>query len=216
MEKTAEVKRIQYSFILPCLFVFLLWVIKIIDFSDELNLYEFGVFPRNLKSLFGILLSPLLHSDFNHLASNSIPLLILGTGIIYFYRELAYTVIAFIWVVSGLGVWVIARESYHIGASGLIYGLASFLFLSGVIRKDFRLASISLLVIFLYGSLVWGVFPFFPQISWEYHLFGSLSGFIAALLYRNKGPKPLVWTWDYEEEPTDEDNPTDLTDKTPE
>jgi membrane associated rhomboid family serine protease len=216
MDQATDYKRIKYSFILPFLFILLLWIIKIIDFSEQLNLYELGVYPRNAKGLLGILLSPLLHSDFNHLISNSIPLLILGTGIIFFYRELAYKVIGFVWLFSGLGVWIIARESYHIGASGLIYGLASFLFLSGVIRKDFRLASISLLVIFLYGGLVWGVFSIFPQISWEYHLFGSLSGFLAAIIYRKKGPKPIVWSWENEDEPSEEDNAEDLTDKTPE
>jgi len=216
MEEAPEVKKLKYSFILPFLFILLLWVIKTIDFSGQLNLYVYGVYPRSINGLFGIILSPLLHSDYNHLISNSIPLLILGTGIIYFYRELAYQVIGFIWFVSGLGVWIVARESYHIGASGLIYGLASFLFFSGVIRKDFRLASISLLVIFLYGGLAWGVFPFFPQISWEYHLFGSLSGFLAAIIYRNKGPKPIEWTWDNDDESSDEDNPEDLSVKSTE
>jgi membrane associated rhomboid family serine protease len=188
-----------------------LWIIKIIDFSDDLNLYELGLYPRSIKGLPGVFLSPLLHSDFNHLISNSIPLLILGTGIIYFYRELAYKTIVFIWIVSGIGVWVIARNSYHIGASGLIYGIAAFLFLSGLIRKDFRLASISLLVIFLYGGLVWGVFPIFPKISWEFHLLGGLSGFLAAILYRNKGPKSPKWSWEEEEILNNEDTTKDLT-----
>jgi membrane associated rhomboid family serine protease len=214
MEQTDELKKLKYSFILPFLFVLLLWIIKTIDFSEQLNLYVFGVYPRSLKGLTGILLSPLLHSDYNHLMSNSIPLLVLGTGIIYFYRELAYKVVGFIWLVSGIGVWIIARDSYHIGASGLIYGIASFLFLSGLIRKDFRLTSISLLVVFLYGGLVWGVFPIFPKISWEYHLWGGLSGFIAAVINRNEGPKPISQTWEDEEE--NEDNAEDLIDKSAE
>ncbi|NVO08582.1 MAG: rhomboid family intramembrane serine protease [Bacteroidales bacterium] len=211
MEKLEEIKRFRYSLVLPLVFVLLLWLIKIVDFSERLDLYLFGVFPRNIKGLFGIIFSPLLHSDFNHLISNSIPLLFLGTGIIYFYRDLAYKVIGIIWLVSGICVWIIARDSYHIGASGLIYGIASFLFLSGVIRKDYRLASISLLVVFLYGGLVWGIFPFFPQISWEYHFFGCLSGFFAAVIYRKKGPKPIEWSWEKEEEVNDDDNSEDLT-----
>jgi membrane associated rhomboid family serine protease len=211
MEHTEEAKRLKYSFILPLLFVLVLWIIKIIDFSEDLNLYELGLYPRSIKGLSGIFLSPLLHSDFNHLISNSVPLLILGTGIIYFYRELAYKTIAFIWIVSGMGAWVIARNSYHIGASGLIYGIAAFLFLSGMIRKDFRLASISLLVIFLYGGLVWGVFPIFPKISWEFHLLGGLSGFLAAILYRDKGPKPPKWSWEEEEMLNNDDTTKDLT-----
>ncbi len=214
MEQSGEYKKLKYSFILPFLFVFLLWIIKTIDYCEQLNLYLLGVYPRSIKGLLGIFLSPLLHSDYNHLISNSIPLLILGTGIIYFYRELAYKVIGFIWMTSGIGVWIFARESYHIGASGLIYGIASFLFLSGVIRKDFRLLSISLLVVFLYGGLVWGVFPFFPQISWEYHLWGSISGFLAALINQKKGPKPIEYSWENEEEFEDESE--DLIDKSAE
>jgi membrane associated rhomboid family serine protease len=211
MEKSEEIKKLRYSFVLPLLFVLLLWLIKLVDFSEQLDLFVFGVFPREVKGLLGIFFSPLLHSDFNHLMSNSIPILILGTGIIYFYRELAYKVIGIIWFLSGLGVWVVARESYHIGASGLIYGIASFLFLSGVIRKDYRLSSISLLVIFLYGGLVWGIFPLFPQISWEYHFFGVISGFLAAVIYRKDGPKPIEWSWENEEDGNEDDNPEDLT-----
>lgn len=213
MKNDEEFIKLKYSLILPVLFVFLLWIIKIIDESDSLNLFYYGVFPREIKGLYGIILSPLIHSDFNHLISNSFPLLILGTGIIFFYRELAYRVIGFVWLVSGISVWVGARESYHIGASGLIYGLAAFLFLSGLIRKDVRLASISFLVVFLYGSLVWGVLPIFPHISWEYHLYGGLSGFIAALIYRNEGPKRIVWSWENEDDTIEEDYTEDLENK---
>ena len=172
------------------------------------------LFEPEFATIISILLSPLIHSDFNHLISNSIPLLVLGTGIIYFYRELAYRVIGFVWLLSGICVWLGARDSYHIGASGLIYGLASFLFLSGIIRKDVRLASISLLIVFLYGGLVWGVLPIFPHISWEYHLYGGLSGFISAIIYRNKGPERIVWSWEKEEDTIEEDNEDDLNEKT--
>lgn len=214
MQNTEETKKLKYSIILPIFFVFSLWIIKIIDVSERLNLFYYGVFPREIKGLLGILLSPLIHSDFNHLISNSIPLLVLGTGIIYFYRGLAYRVIGFVWLLSGICVWLGARDSYHIGASGLIYGLASFLFLSGIIRKDVRLASISLLIVFLYGGLVWGVLPIFPHISWEYHLYGGLSGFISAIIYRNKGPERIVWSWEKEEDTIEEDNEDDLNEKT--
>jgi membrane associated rhomboid family serine protease len=213
MQGSDELKKFKYSLILPMLFIFLLWIIEIVDASEHLNLFYYGVFPRETKGLLGIFLSPLIHSDFNHLISNSIPLLILGTGIIFFYRELAYKVVCFVWLISGICVWIGARDSYHIGASGLIYGLAAFLFLSGVIRRDIRLAAISLLVVFLYGGLVWGLFPIFPHISWEYHLYGGLSGFIAAILYRNKGPRRIEWSWDNEDEIMNEDYTEDLDNK---
>lgn len=214
MQNTEEIKKFKYSIILPLFFVFLLWIIKIVDVSEQLNLFYFGVFPRDVKGLVGIILSPLIHSDFNHLISNSIPLIVLGTGIIYFYRKLAYRVIGFVWLLSGVCVWLGARESYHIGASGLIYGLAAFLFLSGLIRKDVRLAAISLLVVFLYGGLIWGVLPIFPHISWEYHLYGGISGFIAALIYRNHGPQRIVWSWENEDDSIEEDIDDDLDKKT--
>lgn len=214
MQNTEEIKKFKYSIILPLFFVFLLWIIKIVDVSEQLNLFYFGVFPRDVKGLVGIILSPLIHSDFNHLISNSIPLIVLGTGIIYFYRKLAYRVIGFVWLLSGVCVWLGARESYHIGASGLIYGLAAFLFLSGLIRKDVRLAAISLLVVFLYGGLIWGILPIFPHISWEYHLYGGISGFIAALIYRNHGPQRIVWSWENEDDSIEEDIDDDLDKKT--
>jgi membrane associated rhomboid family serine protease len=214
MSQEEEFKKFKYSLVLPLFFIFVLWIIKTVEFIGHFEFFRFGVYPRNINGLYGIILSPLIHADFNHLLSNTPPLLILGTGIIFFYRELAYKVIGFVWLISGICVWVGARESYHIGASGLIYGLAAFLFLSGLIRRDFRLAAISLLVVFLYGSLVWGVFPIFPQISWEYHLFGGLSGLVAALIYRNKGPKPKEWSWEREEDVNEEDYKEDLNNNT--
>ena len=209
-----EFKRFKYSLIIPSFFVFVLWVIKVVDEIEHLNLFLFGVFPRETKGILGIFFSPMIHSDFNHLISNSIPLLVLGTGVIYFYRELAYKVFTIVWLLSGVCVWIGARDSYHIGASGLIYGFAAFLFLSGIIRKDFRLAAISLLVVFLYGSLIWGVFPIFPNISWEYHLWGAVSGFIAAIIYRKHGPQRIIWSWENEEEDGEEVSDELLEDKT--
>lgn len=196
----AERKKLKYSLIIPSFFIVFLWIIRFFEEVEYTNLYRFGVYPRELKGLFGILLSPFIHADFNHLISNTFPLIILGTGIIYFYRSLAYKVIGFIWIVSGFCVWIAARESYHIGASGLIYGVASFLFFSGIIRKDIRLSAISLLVVFLYGGLIWGIFPIFPKISWEYHFFGGFCGLIAAIIYRKEGPKTVKWNWDEDED----------------
>lgn len=210
MPQQEEFKKFKYSLVLPVFFVLLLWLIKTVDFIGRFEFFKLGVYPRNINGLYGIIFSPLIHADFNHLLSNTLPLLILGTGIIYFYRALAYKVIGFVWLISGICVWIGARESYHIGASGLIYGLAAFLFLSGLIRRDFRLAAISLLVVFLYGGLVWGVFPIFPQISWEYHLCGGLSGFLAAIIFRKQGPKPIEWSWEQEDDGNEEEYKEDL------
>lgn len=205
MEKESynEMLRFKYSLLPPIFFLVLIWAVKVVEISNNTSFHELGVYPRRIEGLWGIVFAIFVHSDFNHLLSNSISLVILFSGLIYFYRDLSYKVILFIWLTSGVMVWLGARESYHIGASGLIYGIASFLFFSGIIRQDVRLMSISMLVVFLYGGLIWGVFPIFPRISWEYHLFGSICGLIAAYFYRKQGPEKKKWSWEYEEEDTD-------------
>ncbi len=201
----SEGKVFAYSMIIPLLFVFLIWLIAIIENSLDLSFTTWGVYPRLLKGLPGILLMPLVHSDFKHLIANSIPLLVMGTGILFFYRSLNYRVFIIIWIVSGICLWIGGRPSYHIGASGIVYGLAAFLFFSGAIRRDPRLASISLIVVFLYGGMIWGIFPIWPAISWEGHLFGGISGFACALAYRKHGPQKRVYSWELETEDNDLD-----------
>lgn len=192
--------HLKYNIIPPLLFLIVIWLVKIVEISNQTSFHELGVFPRDIKGFPGIILAVFIHADFNHLISNSISLFILFTGLLYFYRDLSYKVLIFIWLISGAMVWLGARESYHIGASGLIYGIASFLFFSGIIRQDIRLMSISMLVVFLYGGLIWGIFPIFPKISWEYHLFGSICGLIAAIIYRKQGPQKHIWSWEQEED----------------
>ncbi len=102
--------------------------------------------------------------------------------------------------ISGFFLWIIGRPSYHIGASGLVYALASFLFLSGLIKKNPRLAAVSLIITFLYGSMIWGVFPLKIDVSWEGHLCGLISGILVALFYKNHGPKRKKYDWELEEE----------------
>lgn len=203
--------RIKYNLIPPLLFLIVIWLIKILEITNQTSFYELGVYPREIKGLPGILVSIFIHSDFNHLISNSISLFILFTGLLYFYRDLAYKVLIFIWLVSGVMVWLGARQSYHIGASGLIYGIASFLFFSGIIRQDIRLMAISLLVVFLYGGLIWGIFPIFPRISWEYHLFGSICGLITAIIFRKQGPQKHVWSWELDDEDETEEEKNENT-----
>lgn len=198
--KTVDEKIFKHSLLLPTLFVVTLWVIEISEQVLGINLYNLGVYPRTLKGLLGIVLMPFIHSDFKHLLSNSIPLVVMGGGIIYFYRSLSYKVFAIIWIVSGICVWIGGRPSYHIGASGIVYGLAAFLFFSGAIRRDPRLAAISLVIVFLYGGMIWGVFPIWPSISWEGHLFGGIAGLACAIGYRHEGPKRIIYSWEIESE----------------
>ena len=166
----------------------------------ELDFVSGGVMPRKLSGLPGIIFSPLIHSDWKHLIDNSIPTFILSLALFYFYREISYRIFFMIYFFGGILLWIIGREAYHIGASGIIYGLATFLFTSGVIRKVINLMAISLLVVFLYGSLVWGLLPFDYQVSWEGHLTGALVGVALAFLYRDQGPEPYTPSWEREEE----------------
>lgn len=199
--------------------VALLWLIKLIEFEYSLDFSSWGIMPRSIKNLHGILFSPLIHANFDHLAANSFPLPVLLFSLFFFYRKPAGSIFVLIYLFSGLLVWLGGRQTLHIGASGVIYGLAAFLFLSGVIGRDIRLLTISLVVAFLYGGLLWGIFPVKPEISWESHLWGGISGFALAILFRNSGPSvPIPFEEEEEDEQdgewrmaTSEDDPDDST-----
>ncbi len=207
-----EKKKFINAVFLPFILLAIMWLIKLAETAFGIKLVFLGIQPLSLNGLQGILLSPFIHGDFEHLMANSIPFLVLGTALIYFYRGISIKVLIGIWFLSGVWTWFGGRESWHIGASGIIYGLSSFLFFSGVIRKDSRLAALALIVAFLYGSLIWGVFPdFLPKknISWEGHLGGFVSGIIMAIYYRKSGPQPRKYSWDYEEEDEDDEEEED-------
>ena len=187
--KNLERLKLKHSLIFPVTFLIIMWAIKIFEWGLNLDFTRLGIFPLRLKGLVGIFTSPLIHSDFNHLIANSVPFLILCWGIFYFYRPLSYLIFILCYLSTNIMVWICAREAYHIGASGLVYAFASFLFFSGIIRNYYRLIAISLLVVFLYGGLFWGIFPILKNVSWEGHLFGAISGLIYAIVYQNKGPQ---------------------------
>lgn len=202
---TPEKRKFVHSIIFPSLFIFVLLVIKLIETVNNTNFGFLGVYPRELKGLPGILFFPLIHGNFKHLIDNSLSLFFLATGVFYFYNKVAFKVFFTLYLIPGIMVWIIGRSSYHIGASGLIYGLASFLFFSGIIRQNANLLAISLLVIFLYGSMVWGIFPYRYDISWEGHLAGGLTGFVLSVIYRNIGPPSTVKKWEEDEDENDDD-----------
>lgn len=200
-----ERKHFWYSFLVPLVFVALLWAIGMVERWGGLELARWGVFPRRVSGLVGVLFAPLIHSGFKHLFSNSVPLVVLWGGALYLYRDLAHRVMLIVWLAGGLMVWLGARASFHIGASGLVYGMAAFMFFSGLFRADTRLMAISLLVVFLYGGMVWGVLPIYPQVSWEYHLYSALCGVFCAYLYRHQGPPRRRWSWEDEDDEDDDD-----------
>ena len=198
-----EKRKFYHSLVFPAFFLLLIWVIKISESSLEMSFSHLGLFPLKAEGLKGILFSPLLHADFKHLFDNSVPLFFLSVAIFYFYRPVAYRVFFLIWLISGIVVWLTARPAYHIGASGLVYGFAAFVFFSGVIRNNIHLLAISLLVVFLYGGLVWGIFPYDFRVSWESHLVGGLSGVAMAFYYRSYGPPSTKKIWDDDDDETE-------------
>jgi membrane associated rhomboid family serine protease len=194
-------KKLLLSMIIPFIIVFLMWLVKIVELLFEIDLSRFGIYPLTIRGLPGILFSPLIHADFHHLFNNSLPLFFLSIALFYFYSEVALKVFVWSYFITGLLVWIAGREAWHIGASGLVYGLASFLFFSGIIRRYFRLIALSLLIVFLYGSMVWGLFPgVYKNVSWESHMLGFFSGVFLAVWYRNQGPQKPVYEWMTEED----------------
>lgn len=179
-----------------------MWSMQLLDYSVRFDLFELGIFPRKASGLLGIFSSPFIHSaeDIKHILSNSAPIFVLLASLIYFYKEIALKVFLIVWLGGGLLTWIYARESYHIGMSGVIYGLTSFLFTSGAIRKYKPLMGLSLFVVFLYGSLIWGIFPLETKVSWEGHLSGLILGVLAALVYRKEGPQQPKFRYEIEKE----------------
>ncbi len=179
-----EALRFREAVLYSVGFIMLLWFIKAIEIATSMHLGFLGILPRTLIGTVGILTGPLIHGDLMHLLSNSFPLLMLGIGVIYFYHNIALEVLGWIYFLTGISVWMLAREHYHIGASGIVYGLVAFLFFSGIIRKDSKSVAISLIIIFMYSGMIMGIFPLNQGISWESHLMGSLAGIFCAIYFR--------------------------------
>jgi membrane associated rhomboid family serine protease len=188
---------------IPLITVILMWLVFWIEMRWHTDFASYGIQPRTWSGMLGVFASPFIHGGFSHLWSNTLPMLLLGTSLFYFYRSIGLRVFLLGLVGSGVITWLIARDSYHIGASGVIYMLASFLFFKGIITRYYRLIALSLIIVFLYGSLVWYLFPIDPSISWEGHLGGALTGFILAMTIRVKIQKEQTFAWqspDYNEE----------------
>lgn len=201
-------KRIFFhSLFFPTLLVVLFWIVEIIEQTLGYSFVKLGIFPLHLKGLPGILFSPFIHSGFKHLFSNSVPFFILMFALIYFYRRISYRIFFWLYILAGTFVWFLGREAWHIGASGVVYAMAAFHFVSGIIRNDVRLLTLSVTVVFLYGGLVWGMLPIDPEISWEGHLWGAVSGVMMALVYRKYVIRRDKFDWEDEEEDDDETPP---------
>lgn len=192
------------AIVFPVAILLTMWLIHLLGLVLNWELYHYGVLPRTVDGLKGIFFMPWIHStqDFSHILNNSLPILFLSSTVIFFYRDIALKVLLISWVATGIGVWIIARNhgSYHIGMSGVIYALAAFVFVSGVRRKYLPLQAMALFVAFLYGGMIWGVFPTEERISWEGHLSGLIIGAVLAVLFAKKGPQAPKFQYEIEKE----------------
>ena len=207
MDNKEERKKFFGSLVIPLIIVALMWLVKVFEVSTGVSLNRWGLVPHSVNSLVGIFTLPFLHSNWEHLLSNTIPILVLGTALYYCYPTLANRVLLITYLASGLITWCIGRpDTTHIGASALVYGLNLFLIVSGFIRGNRMLIVVSLIMVFLYGSFIWGMIPSLaiPQnISWEGHLSGALIGVLLAIFLRKEGPQKEIHHW---EEDDDDEN----------
>jgi len=202
IENSKEKKKFLESLKFPFLFLFIIISIEIIGYIFNVNFISLGILPRKAFGLIGVFTAPLIHSNIEHLYSNAIPLFVLGTSIFYFYPNSSKRVALIIYFLTNSLVWVLARESFHIGASGIVYGLFSFLFFSGIFRKDKRAITLSVLTIFIYGGMTYGIFPTKEGISWESHLFGFITGIFTAYIFRKND---IFKQYEWEDEELDVD-----------
>jgi len=191
--------------LVPMIAVLLIWTVFWVEIRFQINLNQYGIYPRTFKGLRGVLFSPFLHGSIEHLYNNTIPIAILTASLVYFYRSVSFKVLLWGVLFSGLLTWVIGRPSYHIGVSGLIYVLASFIFFKGIFTKYYRLVALSLMVVFIYGGLLWFIFPLKDEISWEGHLAGFITGLLLAVFVKAKIPSVKKYAWELENYNEEED-----------
>ncbi|NBB91571.1 MAG: rhomboid family intramembrane serine protease [Gammaproteobacteria bacterium] len=188
-------------------FVAVMWAVFLFDSLTGLDLIRFGLRPREGVGLLGLATTPLLHAHLAHIASNTLPLFIGGVAMLFLYPNSALRSLPVMYVGSAALAWMFARPSVHIGASGLIYAILAFVFVSGILKRDLRSVGVSLMIWFLYGSMLWGVLPGAGSSSWELHASGMLIGVILAFVYRDHDLPPLKrYEWEWEEEFPDEAN----------
>ena len=198
-----ENKKISsHTFIFPTLILLIITLVKSFELKTGSNWSDFGVYPKSIEGLKGIILAPFIHGSIKHLFNNIVPLFFLLSAMIHFYDKLAYIIYMVIHIGCGVILWFIGREVFHIGASGVVYGLASFMFFSGIFRRNTQLLAFSLLITFLYGSMVWGIFPETVKkgVSWEAHLSGAIIGLILSIVLLKTGPQRKKYEWDEEDE----------------
>jgi membrane associated rhomboid family serine protease len=208
-DTAADAGRLRRSFLSALAFAGALWLIKLLELALHLDLARYGVYPGTPRGLVGIVFAPLIHGSLGHLFSNTLPVIILGTTLLYGYPRSARLVIPVLYFGTGIGVWLFARSAWHIGASGLTVGVMLFIFTIGVLRWDTRSIALALVVCLLYGGMIWGVFPGDPSVSFESHLSGALLGVTLAVLLKNRdpAPPPKRYSWEDEDQESEQGEP---------
>lgn len=198
-------KRLTKSIIYSFFFISFLWCIKSAEILFGWDLSFMGLVPLTTSGSLGILTAPLVHGSLQHIFNNTFAILILASFLYYGYPKSWYKVVALVWMLSGVGVWLFARQATHIGASGLTHGLFFFLFVVSIFRRDKSSVAIMMIAFLLYGGMTMSIFPREEGISFEYHFFGAIAGVIAALIWRNNDPKPKVKRYEWEGKDIDDD-----------
>lgn len=197
-------KNFIFAVKLAAIIVGLIWFVFLADSLFELELRQFGLVPRRISGLSGIIMVPLLHANLAHIINNSLPLFVGLAAMLYLYPNSAVKVLPMLYIGTSMLTWIFGRSSLHIGASGLVYGILAYVFVSGLLRRDLRSIGVTLLVYFLYGSLVWGVLPIREKMSWELHLSGAVLGVLLALVYRQWDRIPIKrYEWEDNDEVPD-------------
>lgn len=195
-----EVFRFTPEVILyPLVFVMVIWLCFWGEIRFGYRFTRLGIYPLEWRGLKGILLGPFVHGSLKHLFNNSVPLFVLSAALFYFYRNIRWKVLVFGLILTGIATWLFARPAWHIGASGVIYMLAAFLFFKGIFSRQYQLTALSLLVVFLYGGMLWYLFPIDPKISWEGHMSGFAVGLFLSLVYWKNPVQNKKYEWQREE-----------------
>ena len=200
-----KIPSLKHCLLMATPLIALIWWIKLCEVMFGWDLYQLGIYPRVASGLIGIVTGPLVHGSWQHLMGNTVPLLLLGSMLNYGYPKSRGWSLAIIWLLSGLGVWLFARGSYHFGISGVTHGLFFYLFTGGILRRDKRSSALLMIAFYLYGGMLMTIFPREPGVSFEYHLFGALAGILCAFLFRQWDPKPTrkTYSWDLGDSPGD-------------
>jgi len=199
-------RRLRRAFAVALSLALVLWMVKLAEFLGGFDFSQLGIYPRRWDGLFGVFTAPFIHGSFAHLFANTAPTIVIGTMLLYGYPRSAKVLLPLVYVGGGAAVWLFAREAYHIGASGIAFGMLFFVFTTGALRWDRRAIALSMIVFFLYGGMLWGVFPSTPDVSFESHLSGALIGIVLAYVLRHRDPEPprKQYSWEREEEEDDD------------